>query len=87
VPGVILLVAMFWVVWRSAARLPDPAHTAIARALVITFAVASLASSTLNDHTESLLFIWMNAVLFSGLRRRTEKQGSETVAGLERSRA
>jgi O-antigen ligase len=87
VPGVVLLVAMFWIVWRTAARLPDPAHTAIARALVITFAIASLVSSTLNDHTESLLFIWMNAVLFSGLRSGTEKRGAETVAGLEHSRA
>ena len=78
-PGLFLLVAMFWLVWRMAGELPDPGHTAIARALVITFVVASLGSSTLNDHTESLLFIWMTGVLLAAL-------GTESVERLQRPR-
>ncbi|MGZ5152941.1 MAG: hypothetical protein ACXWI6_22985, partial [Burkholderiales bacterium] len=85
--GLALLVALFWVTWRTAGRLPDRDHAVIARALVITFAVASLASSTLNDHTESLLFIWMSGVLFAGLRGDTDAGRSRTkVAHLEHAR-
>jgi O-antigen ligase len=64
-PGIFLLLALFWTVWRNAARLPDAGHTAIARALALTFAVASLVTSTFNDHTEGLLFVWLAGVLFS----------------------
>jgi O-antigen ligase len=85
-PGLMLLVALFWITWRTAGRLSDSAHTAIARALVMTFAVASLASSTLNDHTESLLFIWMSGVLFAGLRDETDVgRSTTTVVRLERA--
>jgi O-antigen ligase len=79
VPGLLLLVALFWVVWRSAYHLPDKGHTAIARGLVITFAVASLATSTLNDHTESLLFIWTTGVLFSALRSASDRAVAKSV--------
>ena len=61
-------VALFVVVWQQASRLATPADTAVARGLVITFAVASLASSPLADHTETLLFVWLAGVLFAGYR-------------------
>jgi O-antigen ligase len=87
IPGLALLVALFWAIWRTAGRLADRDHAVIARALVITFAVASLASSTLNDHTESLLFIWMSGVLFAGLRGDTDAGRSRTKVGdLEHAR-
>jgi len=69
VPGLALLLGLFWTVWRTAGRLADPAHAAIARALAITFALASVVTSTFNDHTEGLLFVWLAGVLFAGLSR------------------
>jgi O-antigen ligase len=87
IPGLLLMLAMFWVIWHTAGRLSDSGHAAIARALVITFAVASLASSTLNDHTESLLFIWMLGVLFAGIRRSgTDARAAHTLEPLEQVR-
>ena len=54
---------------------------------MITFAVASLASSTLNDHTERLLFIWMLGVLFAGIRRSgTDARAAHTLEPLEQVR-
>jgi O-antigen ligase len=66
--GVILLLALFAVVWRQASRLATRGATVIARGLVITVAVAGIASSPLADHTETLLFVWLVGVLFAGYR-------------------
>jgi O-antigen ligase len=71
IAGLILLVVMFGVLWRAAGRLPEPAHTALARGLVLMYAFGSLGTSMLNDHAETLLFVWMTAVLFHGLPERT----------------
>jgi O-antigen ligase len=65
--GVLLVIALFVVVWRQASRLAA-ADGVIARGLVITLAVAGLASSPLADHTETLLFVWLLGVLFAGRR-------------------
>jgi O-antigen ligase len=66
--GVLLLLALFVVVWRHASRLATPSEVLIARGLVIMFAVAGLASTPLADHTETLLFVWLVGVLFAGYR-------------------
>jgi O-antigen ligase len=71
--GPLLMLLMFGVQWREAPRLPTPAHTAIARGLVLMYAVGSFGTSMLRDHAEALLFVWMTAVLFSGWRPRTER--------------
>jgi O-antigen ligase len=71
--GLALFGALLAVWWAQAARLPDPHQREIARALVLAFACASLVTSTLNDHTEGLLFVWMSGVLFSALPRRAER--------------
>jgi O-antigen ligase len=71
--GPLLMLLMFAVQWRAAARLPEPTHTALARGLVLMYAVASFGTSMLRDHSEALLFVWMSALLFSGLRTRTER--------------
>lgn len=68
VPGVLLLLGLFVVVWQQASRLATSGETAIARGLVIAFAVTGLASSPLADHTEVLLFVWLVGVLFGGAR-------------------
>ena len=71
--GPLLMLLLFGVVWREAARLADPTHTGIARGLVVMYAVGSLGTSMLRDHAEALFFVWMTAVLFSGWRPRAER--------------
>jgi O-antigen ligase len=66
--GFVLLCSLFVVVWQQAARLATQTHMVVARGLVITFAIAGLASSPLGDHTETLLFVWLAGVLFAGYR-------------------
>jgi O-antigen ligase len=71
VSGIVLLVALFSIQWHEARHLADPAHAALARGLVLMYACGSFGSSMLNDHTETLLFVWMTASLFHGLKTRT----------------
>lgn len=73
IAGPLLMLLMFAVQWRQARRLAEPTHTAIARGLVLMYAVGSFGTSMLRDHAEALLFVWMTAVLFSGLRPRVER--------------
>ena len=72
VAGLILLAVMFGVLWREAGRLAEPAHTALARGLVLMYALGSLGTLMLNDHVEALLFVWMTALLFHGLQERSK---------------
>jgi O-antigen ligase len=65
--GPLLMLIMFGVQWRKAAALPLREHQAIARGLVLMFAVGSFGTSMLRDHAEALLFVWMSAVLFATL--------------------
>jgi len=64
--GILLLIALYGFIWREAGRLDNPAQRALARGLVLMYASASFGTSMLNDHTETLLFVWMNALLFAG---------------------
>ena len=61
------MLAMFGMQWRIAGRLPQPAHTALARGLTLMYAVASVGTTMLTDHVEALLYVWMTALLFAGL--------------------
>lgn len=70
IPGLCLLLALFWTCWHTACRLPDTHHTALARGVVIAIGAASLVSSTLSDHTESFLFVWAIGLAFAGLRSK-----------------
>jgi O-antigen ligase len=65
--GIVALLALFWVPWRLAPRLPAPHERLLARGLVLTIAAGSLFNSLLLDHTEGLLFAWGLGVLFGGL--------------------
>ena len=67
IPGLVALLALFWVPWRLAPRLPVPHERVLARGLVLTIAVGCLFNSLLLDHTEGLLFAWGLGVLFGGL--------------------
>ena len=66
VAGFMVLAGLFVTQWRLAARLPGRFEPAAARALVLTFAVASALSSTLMDHGEGFLFAYMGGLLFAG---------------------
>ena len=66
VAGFVVLAGLFVTQWRLAARLPGRFEPAAARALVLTFAVASALSSTLMDHGEGFLFAYMSGLLFAG---------------------
>jgi O-antigen ligase len=67
IPGLVALLALFWVPWRLAPRLPLPHEQVLARGLVLTIAVGCVFNSLLLDHTEGLLFAWGLGVLFGGL--------------------
>ncbi len=69
VPGLALLLLLFIVVWLAARRLV-PLERDLARGLVLAIATGSLFNSLLLDHTEGLLFAWMGALLFAGLKLR-----------------
>jgi O-antigen ligase len=67
--GFVGLVLMFWlflVQWRKAALLPGGFERAAARGLVLLILSASMVTSTLIDHTEGLIYVWMSALLFAG---------------------
>ena len=66
IAGFVLLVGLFVTQWRLAARLPGRFEPVVARALVLTIAVASVLSSTLVDHAEGLFFVYMSGLLFAG---------------------
>ncbi len=68
IAGFVLLVSLFVMQWRLAPRLPSRSETGAARALVLTFVVTSLLSSTLLDHPEGLFFVYMSGLLFAGYR-------------------
>ena len=70
IAGFVLLAGLFATQWRLAPRLETPSETGAARALVLTFAITSLLSSTLLDHAEGFFFVYMSGLLFAGYRVR-----------------
>jgi O-antigen ligase len=70
VAGLLALLALFWVPWRLAPRLPLPHERVLARGVVLTIAVGSVFNCLLLDHTEGLFFAWGLGVLFGGLAPR-----------------
>lgn len=76
-PGLILLLAMFAVLWRDTCRLPS-VEQMLARGLLLAYLIGNLFNSFLLDHAEKLFFAWAVGLLFSG-----RVAGSEAV---ERSR-
>jgi O-antigen ligase len=67
IPGLVALLALFWVPWRIAPRLPLAYEGILARGIVLTIAVGCVFNSLLLDHTEGLFFAWGLGVLFGGL--------------------
>ncbi len=68
IAGFVLLAGLFVTQWRLAPHLSGTFEQAAARALVLTFAVTSLLSSSLLDHAEGVFFVYMSGLLFAGHR-------------------
>jgi len=81
--GLAALLAMFFVMWRQAARL-DPANRTAARGLLLAMAVGCLLNSFLIDHVEGLLFAWMAGVLFAAPRQSIAAPRSIVLLTLRR---
>ena len=62
--GLLLLLALFISVWRSARRLPQTSRLA-AQGLVITLVLGCLLNSLLIDHSEGMFFAWLVGVLLA----------------------
>lgn len=75
IPGLILLLTMFVILWRTARRLP-PAEHLLARGLLLAYIVGNLFNSFLLDHTEKLLFTWAIGLLYSRLPANGKTSGA-----------
>jgi O-antigen ligase len=74
--GLALLLALFAVQWRAAARLSTMREQMLARGMVLSIMVASAVSSTLIDHAEGWFYIWMSGLLFAALKSATPMAGT-----------
>lgn len=66
--GMLVLMAMFWLQWRSAPKLATPMEQSLARALVLTLVCGCMVNSLLLDHTEGLFYAWLSGLLYSSLK-------------------
>jgi O-antigen ligase len=74
--GVALLLVLYVVTWRWAARLPSPADRAMARGLVLAFAAGGMFNTLLMDHTEGRVFMLFAALLFAALPPRRDRRAA-----------
>jgi O-antigen ligase len=65
--GLAALLYLFYTQWRLGAQLPTPRETILARGVVLAFVVGCLFNSFLTDYDEGVFFIWISALLFSGM--------------------
>ncbi|MBY0271417.1 MAG: O-antigen ligase family protein [Burkholderiales bacterium] len=71
--GVIGLAAFLWLLWqqwRFAPQLPTPLERGLAQGLVLMMVMICMLNSALLDHTEGLLYAWLTALLYGGLKSR-----------------
>lgn len=66
--GLAALLWLFWQQWRLAPRLPTPMERGLAQGLVVTMVIICMLNSALLDHTEGLLYAWLTALLYAGLK-------------------
>ena len=80
--GLCAFLYLFLMQWRLAANLHSIFDKMAARGLVLTILSASMVTSTLMDHTERTLYIWMSALLFGGYisNRYQEEVHNEIVS-------
>jgi len=68
VSGLVFLLFLFYTIWRIAPQLPTNFEQDAARGLVLAYMVNCLFNSPLLDHADGLLFSYMMAVLFAGMK-------------------
>lgn len=68
VVGLALLLFLFYTLWRTASLLATAFEQDAARGLALAYMVNCLFNSALLDHADGLLFSFMAAVLFSGIK-------------------
>lgn len=69
--GIFGLAALFWLLWqqwRFAPLLPTPLERGLAQGLVVMIIIVAMLNSPLLDHTEGLLYAWLTALLYAGLK-------------------
>jgi O-antigen ligase len=71
-PALLLLLALYVLLWREAPRLATRLERDALRGLVLTIAIAGLFNSALMDHVEGLLFAWGAAVALASRRPAVE---------------
>lgn len=67
--GLGLLMFLFYTSWKCASLLDTPFEQDAARGLVLAYLVNSAFNSPLHDHADGMLFAFMTAALFAGLKR------------------
>lgn len=65
--GLVVFLAFLLIQWQIASFIAEPTMGLIARALALTFIVASMITSTLSDFSEGLLFYSISGTLFASL--------------------
>ena len=78
IAGLLVLIAMFWMQWRTARQLATPMEQALARGLVLTLVSGCLVNSLLLDHAEGLFYAWMSGLLYGGLKYPPDKLPAQT---------
>lgn len=69
--GVVGLAALLWLLWqqwRYAPKLASAMERGLGQGLVVTMLIVCMFNSPLLDHTEGLLYAWLTALLYAGLK-------------------
>lgn len=66
--GLAAMLWLFWQQWRFAPQLPTQLERGLAQGLVLMMILICMLNSALLDHTEGLLFAWLTALLYAGLK-------------------
>ena len=77
--GLAALLYLFYTQWRLASLLPTPMGTILARGMILAFVVGCLFNSFLTDYDEGAFFIWISALLFSGLNPARKDDSGDTT--------
>jgi O-antigen ligase len=70
--GLAALLWLLWQQWRFAPLLPTPLERGLAQGLVVMMGIVCMLNSPLLDHTEGLLYAWLTALLYAGLKSDTQ---------------
>ena len=66
--GLAALLWLLWLQWRLTVQLPTQLERSLAQGLVLMMCIICMLNSALLDHTEGLLYAWLTALLYAGLK-------------------